>query len=260
MRIATWNVNSINRRLDLLRSWLESYEPDVLCIQETKCAEDAFPDLTDLGFEAAVVGDGAWNGVAILSRVGLTDVTKQLQDAPLWEGSLEPRAVGATCGRLRIWSLYVPNGRTVEHPHFDYKLQWLSSLAETSRAEQERHDNLTLLGDFNVAPNDEDVYDVKHFEGSTHVTEVERQALKDLEATGLTEITPRALKYKHAFTFWDYRQLAFPKNKGMRIDLAYATPNLAEHVTDAYSDRNARKGKGTSDHAPVVIDLDIPIG
>ncbi|MCH9816216.1 MAG: endonuclease/exonuclease/phosphatase family protein [Actinomycetia bacterium] len=258
MRIATWNLNSVKRRVDHLTRWLAATEPDVLCIQETKCKGEDFPELPGLGYEVAAIGDGAWNGVAILSRVGLQEVTPQLVEPPTWEGKLEPRAIGATCGGLRIWSLYIPNGRTPEHEHYQYKLQWLAALAQTSKVEQRQHAHLALLGDFNVAPSDADVYDRAAFEGSTHVTAPERAGLTDLEATGLQEIPPRPLKYDHAFTFWDYRQLAFPKNRGMRIDLAYATPAVAASVTDAYSDRNARKGKGTSDHAPVVIDLDLP--
>jgi exodeoxyribonuclease-3 len=255
VRIATWNINSVKRRVDHLTNWLQANEPDIICIQETKCKAEVFPDLPDVDYEVAVVGDGAWNGVAILSKVGLTDVTKQLLNPPVWEDKREPRAIGATCGGLRIWSLYIPNGRTLDHAHYQYKLQWLAALANTSTAEQAKYAQLALLGDFNVAPTDADVYDRSAFEDSTHVTAAERQALTDLMATGLQEIEPRPLKYDRAFTFWDYRQLAFPKNRGMRIDLAFATQSVAATVTDAYSDRNARKGKGTSDHAPVVIDL-----
>jgi exodeoxyribonuclease-3 len=259
VRIATWNINSVNRRVDLLTRWLDATKPDILCLQETKCKAEAFPALPDIGYESAAVGNGAWNGVAILSRVGISDVSQQLIDPPEWENQVEPRAIGATCGGLRIWSLYIPNGRTVEHEHYQYKLKWLKALNQTSISEQNQHSDLALLGDFNVVPTDEDVYDIKAFEGSTHVTEPERNALTELKATGLAEILPRPLKYERAFTFWDYRQLAFPKNRGMRIDLAYATPPVFKTVSDAYSDRNARKGKGTSDHAPMVIDLDFPI-
>ena len=165
-------------------------------------------------------------------------------------------ALAATCGGMRVWSLYVPNGREVGHPHYDYKLAWLDALTTTAR--QEFSDDLLLLGDFNIAPTDADVWDIAHFTESTHVTEAERGKLTDLAAAGLTEIAPRPLKYEIAFTFWDYRQLAFPKNRGMRIDLAFAAPATARRVKDAYVDREARKGKGTSDHAPIVIDLEEP--
>ncbi len=257
VRIATWNINSVNRRLEHLTTWMASAQPDVLCIQETKCATADFPDLvfSGLGYESVALGSGAWNGVAIVSRVGLTDVRDNLAEQPEWEGKIEPRAIAATCGGLRIWSLYIPNGRTVAHEHYQYKLRWLGALNETARAEMTAHRDLALMGDFNVAPTDADVYDIEAFRDSTHVTEQERAGLELLEAGGLTEIEPRPLKYEHAFTFWDYRQLAFPKNRGMRIDLVYATPAVAQRVTDAYSDREARKGKSASDHAPVVVDL-----
>ena len=260
MRIATWNINSVNPRLERLSAWLESAQPDVLCLQETKCPAADFPamPLEALGYETVALGDGRWNGVAILSRVGLADVRDNLDGQPEWDGSVEPRAIAATCGGLRVWSLYIPNGREVDNPHYDYKLAWLDALRDTAAAEQAQGNDLMLLGDFNVAPTDADVYDRAAFEGSTHVTEAERDKLAELAKTGLTEILPRPLKYDVAYTFWDYRQLAFPKNRGMRIDLAYATPAVAERVTDAYVDREARKGKGTSDHAPIVIDLEDP--
>lgn len=257
MRIATWNINSVNRRIEHLSGWLESAQPDVVCLQETKCATGDFPEMmfTGLGYESVALGTGAWNGVAILSRVGLEDVRDNLADQPEWEGKVEPRAIAATCGGVRVWSLYIPNGRTPEHEHYQYKLRWLQALSETARTEVATHPDLMLLGDFNVAPTDADVYDIEAFRDSTHVTDQERAGLKLIESVGLTEVEPRPLKYDRAFTFWDYRQLCFPKNRGMRIDLVYATPPVAERVTDAYADREARKGKSASDHAPVVVDL-----
>ena len=236
MRIATWNINSITSRLDHLLAWLEKAAPDVVCLQELKCSADAFPfeALTEVGYEAAAHGDGRWNGVAI-----------------------EPRAIGATCGGVRIWSLYVPNGREPGHAHFAYKLNWLGALHDAAVTEIAAHPSIPLayVGDYNIAPTDADVFDIAAFEGSTHVTPEERATLTALEDSGLVEVLPRPLKYDIAYTFWDYRQLAFPKNRGMRIDLVYGTPNFADLVTDAYVDRDARKGKGTSDHAPVVVDL-----
>ncbi len=256
MRIATWNINSINPRLPHLQAWIAKAEPDVVCLQETKCSDDAFPAgaLQDLGYETAHHGDGRWNGVAILSRVGLDDVRTGLTGQPAFEGKQEPRAIAATCGGIRVWSLYVPNGRDVDHAHYAYKLAWLDALTATAR--EEPAEDLLLLGDFNIAPTDVDVWDRAAFEGSTHVTQRERAKLTDLESAGLVEIAPRPLKYEIAYTFWDYRQLAFPKNRGMRIDLAFAAPALVRHVKDAYVDREARKGKGTSDHAPIVIDVE----
>lgn len=256
MRIATWNINSINPRMAHLQAWLERTEPDVVCLQETKIPDAGFPTeaLHDLGYASAHHGDGRWNGVAILSRVGLNDVRTGLTGQPEFEGKQEPRAIAATCGGLRVWSLYVPNGREVGHPHYDYKLAWLDALTATAR--EELSDALLLLGDFNIAPTDADVYDIEAFADSTHVTEAERARLADLAAVGLAEIAPRPLKYDIAYTFWDYRQLAFPKNRGMRIDLAFAAPAVVRRSEDAYVDREARKGKGTSDHAPIVIDLE----
>jgi len=262
VRIATWNINSVTTRTDRLVAWLESAAPDVLCLQELKVPAAQFPvaAVEALGYEVAAHGDGRWNGVAILSRVGLKDIVRDLPDQPEFDGSIEPRAIGATCGGVRVWSLYVPNGRGVDDPHYAYKLEWLSVLREVARAELGREIPLAILGDFNVAPTDADVWDLAEFGQSTHVTAAERAALTALEDLGLLEIRPRALKYGIAYTFWDYRQLAFPKNKGMRIDLAYASPSFATAVTDAYVDRDARKpgAKGTtppSDHAPVVVDV-----
>lgn len=257
MRIATWNINSVNRRLEHLTSWLERAQPDVVCLQETKCRADDFPSLIfeGLGYATAATGDGAWNGVAILSRVGLADVREQLDGPPEWEGKVEPRAVAAVCGGLRVWSLYIPNGRTPEHDHYRYKLEWLDQLRVTVESELADHPDLALLGDFNVAPTDDDVWDIGMFADSTHVTAAERERLSALQGAGLREVEPRPLKYDRAYTFWDYRQLAFPKNRGMRIDLVYASEGVAGRVSDAYVDREARKGKGTSDHAPVVVDL-----
>lgn len=261
MRIATWNINSVTSRLDHLLAWLERAEPDVVCLQELKCTSDAFPAdaIAAAGYASAAHGDGRWNGVAILSRVGISNVVRDLPGQPEFEGALEPRAIGATCGGVRAWSLYVPNGREPTHPHFAYKLEWLHRLRDTAEAELAAHPDLPLafLGDYNIAPTDADVYDIADFADSTHVTADERATLAALEAVGLVEVVPRPLKYDIAYTFWDYRQLAFPKNRGMRIDLAYASPSFAALVTDAYVDREARKGKGTSDHAPVVVDLNV---
>ena len=259
MRIATWNINSITSRLDHLLAWLEKAAPDVVCLQELKCSADAFPfeALTEVGYEAAAHGDGRWNGVAIVSRVGIDDVTRDLPAQPAFDDVIEPRAIGATCGGVRIWSLYVPNGRDPGHAHFAYKLNWLGALHDAAVTEIAAHPSIPLayVGDYNIAPTDADVFDIAAFEGSTHVTPEERATLTALEDSGLVEVLPRPLKYDIAYTFWDYRQLAFPKNRGMRIDLVYGTPNFADLVTDAYVDRDARKGKGTSDHAPVVVDL-----
>jgi len=259
VRIATWNINSVTSRIDKLGEWLASAQPDVLCLQELKCATEAFPvaAVEAAGYQIAAHGDGRWNGVAILSRVGIADVVRDLPNQPPFDDVVEPRAIGATCGGVRVWSLYVPNGREPGHDHFRYKLEWLNTLCDTAMSELSSvgETPVAFLGDYNIAPTDADVYDIAEFAGSTHVTAEERATLTALEETGLVEVVPRPLKYDIAYTFWDYRQLAFPKNRGMRIDLAYASRSFADRVTDAYVDRDARKGKGTSDHAPVVIDL-----
>ncbi|GAA2795025.1 exodeoxyribonuclease III [Saccharopolyspora taberi] len=263
MRIATWNINSVAARLPRLLDWLGSAEPDVVCLQEIKCSAEAFPvdEVGELGYEVAAHGTGRWNGVAVLSKAGLADVRRGLLDEPGYqaEGAMfeasEPRAVAATCGGVRVWSVYVPNGREVGHAHYDYKLRWLEALTATAAEELAGGGPFAVLGDFNIAPEDGDVWDIAEFADSTHVTEPERSALEALRGTGLSDVYPRALKYDVPFTYWDYRAGAFPKNKGMRIDLVYGDRQFASAVTDAYVDREARKGKGPSDHAPVVVDL-----
>lgn len=258
MRIATWNVNSITARLPRLLAWLESSGTDVLCVQETKCTEEQFPAeaLRELGYESAVHATGRWNGVAILSRVGLDDVVKGLPGGPAYEGVQEPRALAATCGAARVWSVYVPNGREVEHDHYGYKLRWLGALSEAVAEDAAGERPFAVMGDYNIAPADDDVWDTAAFEGLTHVTAPERAALAALRERGLSDVVPRPLKYDHPFTYWDYRQLCFPKNRGMRIDLVYGNAAFAGAVKDSYVDREERKGKGASDHAPVVVDLD----
>jgi len=271
MRVATWNVNSVAARLPRLRDWLAEVRPDVLCLQETKCAEEAFPtdEVAELGYEVAAWGEGRWNGVAILSRVGISDVSRGFPGQPAWAGEpeadppallelpphREARAIAASCGPLRVWSVYVPNGRTPDSPHYAYKLEWLAALRDALAEEVDAGGPLVVAGDFNVAPTDADVWDPQVFVGSTHVTDAERQALAELAALGLTDVPARALKHGTPFTYWDYRAGRFHKNEGMRIDLVYANGAAAELVQDAYVDREARKGKAPSDHAPVVVDL-----
>ncbi|OEV04263.1 exodeoxyribonuclease III [Streptomyces oceani] len=257
MRIATWNVNSVTVRLPRLTAWLESTAPDVVCLQELKCSAEAFPaePLRELGYEAVISADGRWNGVAVLSRVGLAAPVTALPDAPAYDGVREPRAVAATCGGIRVWSVYVPNGREVGHPHFEYKLEWLDALRKAAEQEAGGELPFAVLGDYNIAPTDADVWDRSRFDGATHVTEAERAALAALRETGLADVVPRPLKYDQPFTYWDYRELGFPKNRGMRIDLVYGNAPFEEAVSDAYVDREARKGKGPSDHAPVVVDI-----
>jgi exodeoxyribonuclease-3 len=261
VRIATWNVNSVVARLPRVVDWLGVVEPDVLCLQELKVSADDFPTdaVNALGYEVAAHGTGRWNGVAILSRVGLADERRGLAGEPGYhpEDAMfevhEPRAIGATCAGVRFWCVYVPNGREVGHAHFDYKLDWLSALRDTVAGEIV--DRLVVMGDFNIAPSDADVWDASAVHGGTHVSEPERAKLAELRDLGLTDIVPRALKYDRPYTYWDYRAGMFHKNMGMRIDLIYASAAIASEVTDAYVDREARKGKLPSDHAPVVVDL-----
>ena len=261
VRIATWNLNSVSARLPRLLEWLGDSQPDVLCVQETKVAEESFPEeeVHKLGYEVAHHGQGRWNGVAIISRVGLADVRRGFPGDPGFPDpqTLEARAIGATCGPIRIWSVYVPNGRSPEDPHYAYKLGWLDALTRSLKDEMGGPTPFAVAGDFNVAPTDADVWDPTLFEGATHVSEPERAALVELRALGLADVFPRPLKGDHPFTFWDYRDGAFHKGHGMRIDFVYASPGLHAAVTDAYVDREARKGKGPSDHAPVVVDLDL---
>ena len=261
MRIATWNVNSVTARLPRVLAWLESASPDVVALQELKCTTADFPymPIQALGYEAVAHGGGRWNGVALLSRVGIDDVSLGLVDQPPYDGAVETRAVGATCGGVRVWSVYVPNGREPDHDHYSYKIAWFDALAATVGAElaaaPERP--LAVIGDFNVAPTDADVWDPAQFVGSTHVTPAERRALEAVRDVGLTDVLPRSLKGE-PYTFWDYRNGAFHRGWGMRIDLVYANPPFAALVTDTWIDREERKGKGASDHAPVVVDLAEP--
>lgn len=258
MRLATWNVNSVKARMPRLLTWLADVGPDIVCLQETKCAAESFPaeDVSALGYATVVHGDGRWNGVALLSRVGLDDPVTGFAGEP---GFPEPeaRAVSATCAGVRVWSVYVPNGRTPDSPHYEYKLAWLEALREALAVELREDRPLAVCGDFNVAPTDADVWDPAVFVGSTHVTEPEREALGALRALGLQDVIPEPMKGPFPFTYWDYRAGMFHRNKGMRIDLVYANAPLAAQVRSAYVDRNARKGIAPSDHAPIVVDLDI---
>jgi exodeoxyribonuclease-3 len=255
MRFATWNVNSVKARLPRLLDWLGDTAPDVVCLQETKVPADGFPEeVAALGYQVAAYGQGRWNGVALLSRIGLDDVRQGFPGEPGFPDP-EARAISAVCGGVRFMSVYVPNGRTPDDPHYQYKLTWLAALRDTLAAEIATGP-LVVAGDFNVAPTDDDVWDPAVFAGSTHVTPPERAALAAILETGLTDVVARPMKGDHPFTYWDYRAGMFHQNKGMRIDLVYATPDIAGAVKDAVVDREARKGKGPSDHAPIVVDVD----
>ncbi|MGB8995463.1 MAG: exodeoxyribonuclease III [Pseudonocardiaceae bacterium] len=255
MRVATWNVNSVRSRMPRLLPWLDERVPDVVCLQETKLPADAFdelvsPALAERGYTVAHHGDGRWNGVAILSRVGLDHVVAGLLDEP---GFPDPqaRAVSATCAGLRVISVYVPNGRTPDDPHYQYKLEWLAALRATVAAGDPAV--TVVCGDMNVAPTDDDVYSAAAFATSTHVTPPERDALG---ALGLHDVVRERWPTERIFTYWDYRAGMFHTDRGMRIDLILAGAAVAPRVCAAWVDRHARKGTAPSDHAPVIVDFD----
>ena len=257
VRIATWNVNSVKQRVPRLLPWLDERRPDVVCLQETKLADDAFRDLLDYelsqrGYALALHGEAAWNGVAILSKVGLEDVVAGLPGAPGFPHP-EARAVSATCGGIRVVSVYVPNGRVPDSDHYRYKLAWLGSLRELVAAGP---DATVVCGDMNIAPTDDDVFDPSAYVGETHVTPPERAALAELQAIGLRDVVRDRWPGERVFSYWDYRAGMFHQDLGMRIDLVLASAPVAERVQAAWIDRQARKGKGPSDHAPVMVDLD----
>jgi exodeoxyribonuclease-3 len=257
VRIATWNVNALTGdRMERVVPWLGIAQPDVLCLQETKSSDAAFPALEfhGLGYDSVHHGEGRWNGVAILSRVGLDDPVSGFADGE--PADHEARLVTATCGGVRVSSVYVPNGRVVGSDHFAYKLRWLSRLRAHVAAEG--RSAVAVCGDFNVAPDDIDLWSVAAFEGSTHVTPEERAALGELEALGLRDVfRERYPGVEGLFSWWDYRAGNFPKHRGMRIDLLLLSDDIADRVTWALVDRNARKGSKPSDHAPVFVDVDV---
>lgn len=257
MRIATWNVNSARQRMPRLLRWLDERGPEVACLQETKLTDAAFDELLGdqlaaRGYAVAAHGEGRWNGVAILSRVGLEDVVAGLDGAPAWERR-EARAVAATCGGVRVHSVYVPNGRVPGSEHYRYKLAWLAALREAVAAGP---DATVVCGDMNVAPTGADVFDPDAYVGQTHVTPAERAALGALLDAGLHDVVRERWPGERIFTYWDYRAGMFHKDLGMRIDLVLASGPVAARVRAAWIDRHARKGAGASDHAPVIVDLD----
>jgi exodeoxyribonuclease-3 len=257
VRVATWNVNSVKQRVPRLLPWLEQRRPDVLCLQETKLTDEAFDqllgdELTSRGYAVARHGQARWNGVAILSRIGLEDIVVGLADAPGFPGP-EARAVSATCSGVRVHSVYVPNGREPDSEHYHYKLAWLAALGEVLAHGPEA---VMVCGDMNIAPADIDVFDPDAYAGQTHVTPPERAALAKLQALGLHDVVRDRWPTERVFTYWDYRAGMFHQDLGMRIDLVLATKTVAGRVRAAWIDRQARKGTGPSDHAPVIVDLD----
>ena len=257
MRIATWNVNSVKQRVPRLLPWLDERRPDVVCLQETKLANEAFvellgDELADRGYAAALHGEATWNGVAILSRVGVEDAVPGLADGPGFPHP-EARAVSATCGGIRVVSVYVPNGREPGSEHYEYKLAWLAALRKVVADSPEA---TVVCGDMNIAPTDDDVFDPDAYVGQTHVTARERAALAELQGLGLRDVVRDRWPNERVFTYWDYRAGMFHRDLGMRIDLVLASAPVAGRVRAAWVDRQARKGSGPSDHAPVIVDLD----
>jgi exodeoxyribonuclease-3 len=267
VRLATWNVNSIRSRADRVEAFLQRQDVDVLALQETKCRDEQFPQerFAALGYEIAHVGYSQWNGVAILSRVGLEDITVGFPGQPSWgsgggageDPDAEARALGATCGGIRVWSLYVPNGRALSDPHYTYKLEWLAALRTTAAGwlADDPSAAVALVGDWNVAPQDDDVWDMSVFTHSTHVSEPERAAFRAVVDAGYADVVRPHAPGPGVYTYWDYVRLRFPRREGMRIDFALGSPAFAARVTGALIDREERKGKGASDHAPVIVEL-----
>jgi exodeoxyribonuclease-3 len=269
MRVATWNVNSIRTRAARVVDWLGREDVDVLAMQEIKCTEAQFPfeRFEEAGYEVLLHGLNQWNGVAFASRVPMEDVERGFPSAPGFgkpddQGALplEARAMGVTVNGVRLWSLYVPNGRDLDHDHYAYKLDWLAKLAHDTRAwlATNPEQPLALMGDWNIAPLDTDVWPTWPFGSTTHTSAPERAAFAEFEALGLTDVVRE--RVPEGFTFWDYQQLRFPRNEGMRIDFILGSRPFADLVTAAGIHREERKGDGPSDHVPVVVDLDLDTG
>ena len=264
MRIATWNVNSLKARIDRVEGWLAQARPDVLLMQETKLADEAAPEMPFrmVGYELAHHGQGRWNGVAIASRVGIADVVTNFGLGPVGGGddedgepAHEARMIAATCGGVRVVSLYAPNGRALGTTFYDAKLTWFRRLRDWLDADEDPSASLVLGGDLNVAPTDLDVYEPAEYIGTTHTSAPERAAFQALLDWGLEDTFRRFHPEPGRFTWWDYRAGHFHKGLGMRIDHLLVTRPVAERATGADVDRNARKGKLPSDHAPLYIDL-----
>ena len=257
MLIATWNVNSLNARMPRVTEWLEQVRPDVLCLQETKLADDKFPALefAALGYDSVHHGEGRWNGVAILSKVGIDDVVHGFDDGR--DPDTDARIVWATCGGVRVVSVYVPNGRELTADHYRYKLDWLGRLRDHLDRHHSPDERLVILGDWNIAPADDDVWSTEAFEGCTHVSPPEREALARVKEWGLVDTLRGRYPEPGIYSYWDYRNGDFHKKRGMRIDYLLSSAALAPHCRADLIDRNARKGTKPSDHAPVLGLFDI---
>jgi exodeoxyribonuclease-3 len=262
VRLATWNVNSIRSRVERVVDWLGRNDIDVLAMQETKARDDQFPfaRFRELGYEVAHRGYNEWNGVAILSRVGLEDVAPGFEGDPGWGAPpvQEARALGATCCGIRVWSVYVPNGRHLLDPHMAYKIEWLDRLREQANAWAAAGTPVALCGDWNIAPQDDDVWSMEYYLDKSHVSPPERAAFHAFLDDGFVDVVRPHAPGPGVYTYWDYQRLAFPKKRGMRIDFILGSASFADRVLGAAIDRDERKGQGASDHAPVVIELEAP--
>ncbi len=254
MKIVTWNVNSVRARQERLLSWLKAHQPDALCLQELKCVDTDFPTeaVRALGYHAALYGQKTYNGVAILSKAEPRDVVRGLADEV---EDPQARVIAATVNGVRVVSVYAPNGQAVDSPAYVYKLEWYTRLRRYLDTRHKPEEPLILCGDWNVAPEPIDTYDPALWEGQTLFTLRERDALQRLCAFGLTDTFRKLHPDEQKFSWWDYRMLAFPKNKGLRIDHLFATAPLVERLVKVEIDREERKGKQPSDHAPVWVEL-----
>jgi exodeoxyribonuclease-3 len=259
IRVVSWNVNSVRARQERIVAWLERNEPDIVLLQETRCADGAFesPDLAgryrSMGYAVAHHGRDQWNGVAVLSRIGLEDVQRGfvgINRAPYDEA----RVLAATCAGIRVWSVYAPNGRELDDPHYLFKLVWFERLRAALAAPG---DGLPVVvaGDLNVAPTDDDIYEPQRWRRRTHASPPERAAIRDLLDLGLGDVTRHHLPGPGVFTWWSYRPGQFERNRGLRIDLALCSPAVADRVERVWIDVDERAGPGASDHAPLVLEL-----
>jgi exodeoxyribonuclease-3 len=254
MKIATWNVNSIRSRIERVLNWTQREMPDVLCFQEIKTTDELFPGarFEELGYHVETFGQPTYNGVAILSRTALKEVVRGLPgDAP----DAQKRLIAATIKGVRIINVYVPNGQSPESDKFVFKLEWLGRLHDWLEAEAAPSDPLVLLGDFNIAPDDRDVHDPALWRGKIHFHPKEHKALARITAWGLFDLFRKHHEEGGFYSWWDYRQLAFPKNKGLRIDLVLGTEPILKRCKGSAIHRDERKGEGPSDHAPVVVEI-----
>ena len=258
MRLATWNINSLKLRLPRLQDWLAAQQPDILALQETKVQDAEFPrlEIEAAGYRAIYAGQRSYNGVAILSRLPVTDAVTALPSFT----DPQMRVLAVTIDGLRLVSFYAPNGQAVGSEKYAYKLQWLSAATEFLRAEYVRHPLIAVVGDFNIAPEDRDVHDAELWRGQIMCSEEERAVFRAWQALGLRDAFRLFEQPDKTFSWWDYRQLSFPKNAGLRIDHILLSPELARLCTACRIDRQARKGPKPSDHAPVIAELALDLG